>query len=243
MYKTFSILLCLLFSLSMTSSRANNGYELTLTTEEYPPFNFTDKTNNKITGIVTDIVREALHRSNIKYSLRLLSWQRAIFLARHKENTCVYSTTVTPERLPEFKWVGPLINNKWVFMGRRNSAITLNSIEDAKPYKIGGYLGDATALYLEKLGMNVDAADNDLQNPTKLKMGRIDLWATGHLLGPYYAREANVKNLEIIYIFKEIEMSLACNKSVPDQVISTLNYTLKKMTEDGFMLEIQAKYR
>ena len=53
--------------------------------------------------------------------------------------------------------------------------IVLHALEDARPYRIRTYHGDARDGYLRSRGFRVDSAPNDLTNPRKLLLGRIDL--------------------------------------------------------------------
>lgn len=215
--------------------------ELVLTTENYPPFNMQDESTKRVVGISTDIVREMMRRAKVGYTIKYLPWQRAYAMALKEEDTCVFSTTETPERMALFKWVGPLVNNNWTFFGRENSDISLESLDDAREYVVGGYKGDAVALFLEGQGFTLDLASHDRLNPGKLAAERFDLWATGDNLGPYLAREAGVV-IKPIYSFQETVMSLACNKSVPDEQVDRLNAILKEMREDGTITAVTLRY-
>ena len=137
---------------------------LTLTTENYPPFNMQDEASGRIVGISTDIVRALMVRAGQSYRISFLPWQRAFNDALTRPSTCVFSTTETPERLPKFRWVGPLVTNNWTFFGRPDTTIRIDSLNDAKQFTVGGYKGDAVALYLESQGFNQDLAAFDHLN-------------------------------------------------------------------------------
>src|SRR3546814_1904802 len=110
--------------------------------------------------------------------------------------------------MPLFKWVGPLVSNDWVFLAGPDTPITLRSLEDARPFVIGGYQGDATALFLQERGFNVLTAPADDHNVKLLAADRIDLWATGSQLGPWLARRQGVTDLEELYRFRTMQLSL-----------------------------------
>ena len=95
--------------------------------------------------------------------------------------------------------------------------------------------------YLEREGFTLDLASHDRLNPAKLAARRFDLWATGEYLGPYLAREAGV-TIKPIYSFQAVEMSLACNKSVPDSLIERLNAVLEDMRIDGTVASLTLRY-
>lgn len=218
-----------------------NG-ELTLTTENYPPFNMLDEDTGRIVGISTDIVRAVMTRAGQSYKMSFLPWQRAFNDALTKPDTCVFSTTETQERLPQFKWVGPLVTNNWILFGRADSKLVIDSLADAKKHVVGGYKGDAVALFLEAEGFEQDLAAFDHLNPAKLAARRFDLWGTGEFLGPYLAARAGVP-IKPLYTFKETVMSMACNKTMDARVIERLNQVLTQLKADGTVAQIVARYQ
>lgn len=230
------VLVSLLSFPALSATRTIN-----LTTENYPPFNM-ETADKQITGVSTEIVHELFDRANLPYEIRLYGWTRAYKLALETPWHGVFSTTRTKEREPLFQWVGPLVNNNWIFLAKKDKNITIGSLEDAKKYRVGGYRGDAVALYLQSQGFKLDLTSKDELNALKLDRGRIDLWATGHLLGPYYARQNNVGDLEPVFTFRETIMSIALNKDMPTDVIRQLNGELKKMREDGTVAKIYKRY-
>ncbi|WP_169051484.1 transporter substrate-binding domain-containing protein [Neptunomonas sp. XY-337] len=215
---------------------------IVLVTENYPPFNMLAR-NGQITGISTDIVRALMERNQIQNELSLLPWNRAYNQAQTEVNTGVYSTTRTEEREALFKWVSPLTENKWVFLAMSDSDIKISSLEEAKQYRIGAYRGDATALFLADQGFELDLVRRDELNARKLARGRIDLWATGHLLGPYLAKKEGVGALKEVLTFKRTVMGIAFHPDTPSSLIDLLNSSLKEMYRDGSIDQITAKYR
>ena len=117
-------LLGVVMGAALAPAAVANG-ELTLTTENYPPFNMLDDDTGRIVGISTDIVRAVMTRAGQSYNMSFLPWQRAFNDALTKSNTCVFSTTETKERLPQFKWVGPLVSNNWILFGRADSKLDI----------------------------------------------------------------------------------------------------------------------
>jgi len=175
-----------------------------------------------VVGSATEAIQEMFNRTGMEYTIALFTWMRAITMARNDKDTCVYSTTRTEEREKDFHWVGPVASSNWVFFAKADSSIKLESFDDAKKYKVGGYRGDALALYLKGLKFTVDESYYDDQNLKKLEGGRIDLWATGSQNGPYFAKKKNVK-IKPLLKCKQTELYLACNLSVPPDTTATIN--------------------
>jgi polar amino acid transport system substrate-binding protein len=236
----YTIGVCWIFYILFSSGL--NAQTFQLKTENYPPFNL-GNSDGEIIGISSEIVKVLFKRADVKYEMELLPWQRAYRLALEEADHAVFSTTQTTQRQPLFKWVGPIVDNNWVFLKRANSNIILKELDDAKKYRVGGYRGDAVALYLESKGFRIDYVPKDYLNSRKLDRGRIDLWATGQLLGPYYAKENGVENLEEALIFNQTIMSIAFNINTDDAIISKLNAELELMKSQGDLDRIKDKYR
>lgn len=213
-----------------------------LKTENYPPFNMSGE-QDSIIGVSTEIVEELFKRAEISYELELLPWQRAFSMALEEANTAVFSTTRTEERESKFKWVGPIAENNWVFLAKSNQDISVATLEEAKTLRVGGYQGDAIALFLADQGFDLDLAPRDNLNALKIDRNRLDLWATGHLLGPYTAKQEGVSGLESVLTFRETIMSIAFNINTDDAIIDALNAELEKMKSEGVIVEIQNRYR
>ncbi|PHV10740.1 hypothetical protein CSQ89_14640 [Chitinimonas sp. BJB300] len=215
--------------------------ELLLTTEESPPFNM--MVNGKIVGIAVDKMVEVMSRAKLPYTLEMLPWARAYQMALDKPNVCVFSTTRTAEREPKFKWVGPLALNTWMLYRLVDGNIQLNTLEDARSLRIGTYNADARDVFLRAKGFNVDTAVNDAVNPRKLLARRIDLWATS----PFEANSqisANGWSGQIVpaLTFNRVELYLACNLGVRNEVVDKLNVILNGMSNDGAAVAIDRRY-
>jgi polar amino acid transport system substrate-binding protein len=200
--------------------------DILVTTEEYPPFNMTQ--NGKVTGIATELVKSMFEKAGVAYKIEVLPWNRAYQTAQTQKDACVYSTTETPERKDLFQWVGPLLSNDWVLFAKADNATPLKSLDDTRGKVIGGYAGDAVAVYLEKGGYKVDAAPRDELNIPKLAAGRIDYWASGSELGPYLAKTQGAADLiKPVLTFNKTVMSLACNKDTDPAALAKLRAALE----------------
>ena len=205
---------------------------LTLTTEDYPPFNFAKDGGKTITGSSTDVMNEVLKRTGIKATIALLPWERAYKEALDDKNTCVYSTTRTEAREKLFKWVGPLVTDSWALYAKADSTITINSLDDAKKYTIGGYQGDAKTVFLKEKGFKVYETMKDEQNVKKLDAGPVGLWVAGNITGPWVAKNTGVK-VKQVFTIKDVQMYAACNLAISDADIDKMNDAVKAIKADG----------
>ncbi len=242
----------IIFSLLITAVNAHcavrDDYKVVLFTENFPPFNMAVDGKNfahseSIDGISADIVREMFRRAGVNYSLSLrFPWDRMYRLTLDKPNYGLFSTTLTDERKPLFKWVGPLASTGWVLMSAPGSQVKVKSLQEAKSYRVGAYKNDSVSQHLESVGMTPINALRDQENIPKLLKGTIDLWATTDPVGRYLARQEGVDGLQTVLRFKERELYLALNKEVPDEIVSRLQKALEEMRKEGFIEEVTNNY-
>jgi polar amino acid transport system substrate-binding protein len=214
---------------------------LAITGEHTPPTSML--VDGKPGGRQTDKVREMLERVGVPHAIEILPWKRAYMMAQHNPNTCVYSTTRTAAREKQFKWVGPIVESDWVLMARADRPLRLRTLEDARPLRIGTYAGDARDEFLRSRGFQVDAVQNDLVNPEKLLLNRIDLWAVATRPEVNMTEQLGRNGQFVpVLVFNRVGLYLACHRSVPDELVVRMNGMLDTMRRDGSLDRIDRKY-
>jgi polar amino acid transport system substrate-binding protein len=130
-----------------------------------------------------------------------------------------------------------------VLIGRADRAYHLHRLEDARRYRIGTYNGDARDQYLRARGFAVDPAQDDLINPRKLLLNRIDLWAASLRHGSTVLDRYGWRSqLVPVLVFKRIEVYLACNPAVPASLVARMNAAAAGLRRDGSMRRIERRY-
>ena len=250
MFKHLLLALASSSMLMVATARAEQPSDasLVLLTENFPPYNMAKNGKNfakdeNIEGIAVDIMRETFQRAGISYNLTLrFPWERIYKLALEKPGYGVFVMARLPDREALFKWVGPIGPDDWVLLAKADSKIQLESLEQARRYKIGAYKGDAIAESLDKQGLKPMVALRDQDNAQKLMEGQIDLWATGDPAGRYLARQVGVTGLKTVLRFNSAQLYLALNKDVPDEVVARLQAALDELRNSGRIDEIMARY-
>lgn len=222
--------------------------DLVLLTENFPPYNMAKNAKNfaqdeNINGIAVDIVREMFKRADMTYSLTLrFPWERIYKLALEKPGYGVFVMARLPDREKLFKWVGPIGPDDWIMLAKEDSKIRLETLDDARKFKVGAYKGDAIAETLTKQGLKPIVVLRDQDNAKKLINGQIDLWATGDPAGRYLARQEGVVGLKTVLRFNSAELYLALNKEVPDATVAKLQAALDQLRKEGVVDQIMARY-
>jgi polar amino acid transport system substrate-binding protein len=226
---------------TLATAGASARPRLYLATELSTPSSM--QVDGQLTGFATDKVRMIMERAEIDYEIEVLPWKRAYLLAQTQANVCIYSTTRIPEREKLFKWVGPTHENDWTLYARVDRNFRFTKIEDARPFRIGGMLGDVRSELLTTQGYTVDTVHDPLSNPRKLMVNRIDLWVTSTRIGnATIAENGWVGQIVPVLTFKRTEQYLACNLALPDALIAKMNAVLKEMNNEGVSAAIERKY-
>ncbi|MCX4026639.1 ABC transporter substrate-binding protein [Endozoicomonas sp. SM1973] len=219
-----------------------------LLTNPFPPLHMTVSNNGfgkdeNVTGLATEIINQLFTRSNIKYTITLQpSAEESQEIATHNNNYGVFTTFKTKQSQHIFKWVGPLFEEDWIILAPKNKRIVITQLSDLHKYRIGSYEQDEISKYLIKNGVKLIKAKGDVVNAAKLKLGKIDLWATSSLSGPVIAKRYSMHNLEVVYTFNRSALWLALNKNISDDTVSTLNTNLNQLRSEGFINSVVKKY-
>lgn len=204
-------------------------------TENSPPANYLEK--GRLKGLSVDIVREILRRLKIPAGIQIVPWARGYTMALTQPNVALFSTTRLPQREKLFKWVGPLYHQTWGFYARRDSAITISSLDQAKSVaRIGTYYKDAKEQYLLANNFrNLVSTNKNLSNIRHLMDGTIDLWVSSDFNMPYLAQQAGVNpdRLKLVFPFKRVQNYIAFSNKSPDALVALWQQTLDELKDDG----------
>lgn len=221
---------------------------LVLLTENLPPFSMAASGGNfakdaDVQGISSDTVRALCSQAQLECQLILrFPWDRLYKQALDSKGYGLFSTIRTPEREALFKWVGPIAVSDWVLMAKADSTITLDSLEQAGAYRIGGYRNDAISQFLIDRGVTVQTSLQDKENLNKLEKNLIDLWATDEVGGRYMAKQSPLGALKVVHRFNSADLYLALNKETPDDLVQKLQRALDQMRARGELGAIKDAY-
>lgn len=234
-----------LFSGCVGNASAPSDSGLRIMTEEFYPFNFPDE-NGHLTGQSTDAVIGILGRMNQKADIEIIPWSEGYNIALSEHDAVLYSTTRTPEREELFKWVGPIGSYDYMLYAKNGSGIVINSLEAAKKAgSIAVVKDDARHQFLENNGFdNLIVCENYGECLRLLIYGDADMWLGTSVDAERIALEEGYDplSLEAIYPVRTVELYIAFNPAVSDDVIERWQDALDSMKRDGTFDEICLKY-
>ncbi|MEO5795325.1 MAG: transporter substrate-binding domain-containing protein [Rhodoferax sp.] len=219
-------------------------------TEEYPPFNFTDK--GKITGLGTEVVQAVLKEINIEGQFQSVPWARAYETAQTTENVLIYSINRSKEREKLFKWVGQITPTDFYLFSLKSRNIRLGSLDEAKPLQIGTVNQDIGEQYLASqgfsVGHNLQSSSKYELNYEKLKLGRVDLWVMNELGAYFISRQAGDDPAVVLSKTLRIaELSgggnyMAFGLKTPDAMVERFRKGLEAIKKNGTYDALQKRW-
>lgn len=222
--------------------------EIRIVTEDFPPYNYEEK--REITGLSTKIVRAVLKEVGMNPKIRIYPWARAYKKALQDKNVLIYSILRIREREKLFRWVGEIaVSEMCLFRLRERNDIKINSLEDAKKYKIGVTRETAPHHYLLEKNFKLDeweVVSKDELSIKKLVSGRIDIM-------PYYETPFIYKVKKLGYdpgkfvkalLMKEAseKLYMAFSRGTPDSTVEKFIKALNKIKADGTYDKIVKEY-
>ncbi|HXV31584.1 MAG TPA: transporter substrate-binding domain-containing protein [Sinorhizobium sp.] len=213
--------------------------DLKLVTESYPPFNYREGDTYK--GASVEQVRLLMDDAGIGYTMEMMPWARALYLAENHEMHCVFTTVHNKERHGRFKWVEPLLTSRTVLIRKSGSPANPKTIEEAKAFRVGTQRDDYTQTILEENGFpRIDLATDMELTLKKLMTGRVDLMPISEKFYDRLRRDG--QPVESTVALAEDVYSLACNPTVPDELIGKMQKSLDKLIANGTQARLFEKY-
>jgi polar amino acid transport system substrate-binding protein len=225
---------------------APHAQSLTLLTEENPPFNYTE--DGRLTGLATDVVNAIVQRSGLSARTEVLEWDDAYRRAQADRDTCLFATARLENRERLFAWIGPLSTSFWGVFGKPDFAITIRTLADLKPYRIGGVTNDAKIEFLrENAVTNIKAVPEDRFNPPRLLLApddpnRIDLWISNLHAAREVAKAAGVPGVKLVFVAREIPVYLACSPQTAPATLKALSDAFEQVKASGLPARAAAAY-
>ena len=225
---------------------------LTIVTEDWAPFQF--EQGERVTGMATEVVEAVLREAQLQGNIAIYPWARAYNLALRDKNTAIYSLARTSEREHHFLWIGEVAPYKiHLWKLRKREDIVINTLEDAKKYKMGGVYKDVKTEYLIanhgfRTGKHIYIVHQDMLNLKMLLGGRIDYFPHSEVTMKAKLDQLGVSLSEVekVYTFTEGPLSrdlyLALNIESDKALASKLTLALKSVRENGTYARIRQKY-
>jgi polar amino acid transport system substrate-binding protein len=222
--------------------------KLPLATGEWPPY-----TSQNLVGygFITEIVSAVVHEMGMKPEYRFYPWKRAEVLTGSGKFFGAFPYAVTEERQKEFDFSEIILENRSVFFYYKphmEQPPKWKTLEDLRPYRIGGVYGYSYVPAFTKAGLNVKYVTKDEHNVKKLRSGRLDLFAMDTAVGLTLSKQLYPQELEMFGILDPPlstgNSHLMISRTYPDSGLlrDRFNQALQRVRDKGAYQSILEKY-
>lgn len=220
---------------------------VTLVTEHLKPFQVVSGDN--INGLATNMIRGIMKAADVDYEIEAYPWHITYAKALKESNTCIYSISRTPERESKFHWIGKITELPTALYASRNSSIVINSLDDARHYKIAVLKNDVSHEFLQRhhfvegrdyyVSENYESLLQLLDTPSR----KIDLVIINQLLIENRFEDQNKSSqYKAVLPLQELtlDLYLACNKSTDPNVVKKLRNAMSAIDAESQMASVFA---
>jgi ABC-type amino acid transport substrate-binding protein len=200
----------------------------------------------KVTGFVTDVVREIIARQGIPDNIRVTSWDEAYNVALSNPNVVLFSTERTEKREKLFQWVGPVGKNSAIFYAKKGSGIRINSLEEARKIAAIATTTDwFTEQYLKSKGFtNLVSSPLPVTNVKQVMNGEVQMSVFTDITIPEIVKNAgySMDDLEPVFTVSNTYFYIAVSIGTPLDTVKKWQSVLDGMKADGTFGKIYRSY-
>ena len=213
---------------------AGDGQECRLITDDFPPY--ASYNDGRLSGIAVAIVKELMKSTGCSGKIETLPWKRAIAYSRISK-AMLFPFTRRPYREKEYKWIGPILKDRFVFAVCNEDTSNYTHIDDFRDLEVGVVIGTPTEHRLQELAFNhIQSVAAEKQNAMKmLGAHRIDAWYSTERILYHTIKSLGIDPKEIRIALQDIdvEMYIAASKSIPDELVLKWQDSLDAMKDSG----------
>ena len=240
--KIFKVILGYLLLSFVTFAPFSNAAaleDITILTEEYPPYNYLDE-KGYLKGIAVDVVMKADAQAGLTLdtaAIKTQPWPRPYRQVQRTTNTMLFSTTRNLQREPLFKWAGPISKTKISLIAKKSRNIVIKEAQQLEQYKIGGILEDIGLQLVKSLLSDKSKIVSVPTTPSltgMLYLDRIDLWAYEENAAKLFLKRHgfDTDHYESVYTLSEAELFYAFSLKTDQKIIDRLQLAIDAVREE-----------
>lgn len=217
-------------------------------TEHWIPYQFMK--NGTLQGLSVDLLVDLLKRvgsNQGRSDIEIVPWARGYRFAQKEENAILFLTSRTPQREKLFKWVGPVIQNRWELIAKKNRKFKFNAQDELLAYTFGTVIDDVGEQFLLNLGIRRGRLERTSAYANCIKMlraDRVDMvvmsWETFSLFAS--REEIDTSDYESVFTLASSDLYYAFHKNTPQWIVAKFQDALDALKTEGKLDALKKKY-
>jgi len=238
----FGLILILMAACSKNHNNimVNNGVFTVGININYPPMEYYADDGITPIGFDVDLARAIAQDLGLKIEFADTTWDNIFYYLEAKKYDCVISSvTITPDRLSQFNFSSPYINNSLVLVMPKSPKHDIKSPLDIAGLRVAYQEGTTAADYMAVLKRrDVDYTPFEYGKMTQcfddLHLGRVDAVMTDLVVAHYYLSD---DKYEIVWQGDEEVLGI-CFKKSDVALMNAVNKSLDKLFANGTIVKI-----
>ncbi len=122
--------------LSLPTVARSDLKQLTILTEEFPPYNYSD--GKSAQGINSEQVKQLLNKVALEKQIEFLPWNRAYHIALNQANVLIFSLARLEFREKMFHWIGKLSDTQICAFSLKSASElnAVNTLDQMQQYRV-----------------------------------------------------------------------------------------------------------
>jgi polar amino acid transport system substrate-binding protein len=217
-------------------------------TERWIPYQFVK--NDTLQGISVDLLVDLLKRvgsNQGRADIEIVPWARGYRFAQKEENALLFLTSRTPQRETLFKWVGPVIQNRWELIAKKNRHFKFDSQAELLNHTYGTVIDDVGEQFLLNLGIQKERLERTSAYANCIKMlraDRVDMvvmsWETFSLFAG--REDIDTSDFESVTTLASSDLYYAFHKNAPQWIVAKFQDALDALKAEGRLEALKEKY-
>lgn len=230
-----SRLLLLFLLIDYSNVTSQELAKIRVVTDGLKPLVFYHSETKEIRGVAADMVKDIIKESGIPYTMEVLPWSRALYIAQNEPNVLIFLIARTESREDKFLWFHQYLKLNYYLYAQQSRMTELNElVTDYKRARIGVIRNDFTHSELKKRGFNnIVAVENNEALSQMLIRDRIDFicssdYAIDHFeLGQLLSKTDLIQAVELP--LQAVPVYFALSLDSDPEIVAKLNQALERM--------------
>lgn len=215
-----------------------HAQEFTAATNMVPPLKYIQ--NGKLKGVISEILQELLKRTGNSLSPEIKTGPltQSYAMVRDTPDMLLPGLAITPQRKPEFKWVGPIYTSRFGLIGKKSKQLSISTIADAKQYSITSVAQSAPEKLLLQAGYPAEQVVSSPGTEDAVRLleeDKVDMlcFAISPAFHVMLLSGIDPHKYEILLELKTMDLYIAFNKETDDAIINALQSALEEIRHPG----------
>ncbi|MFM5093631.1 substrate-binding periplasmic protein [Aeromonas rivipollensis] len=196
-------------------------------------------------GMAIEVLEEAARRLREPLEIELMPLARALSQTRHRADVLLLPPARSPQREPLFLWIAPLLEEAFVLVSHRQYHPAPLSVKALSGLTLGAMRGSHGQSLIQPLkGVTRELVTEEVNNASKLALGRIQGWAVAWNTARYNQQRAGLPLADLVRgdTLQESALYLAASPQFPAAEALRWRKAIEEMREDGSLARILRQY-